>query len=269
MREYWGSENPPERVNLQFMMKLRNKIEHRNHPELDPGLYGECQAMLMNFEDLLTERFGRRFALAEDLGIALQFSLLRSSEQEEALRRLAGSSTTDVREFIDTFRADLPNEVSGSPKYSLGVYLVPKTVRNQNAADLAVQIVWFDESDSEERAAHEQLVAMIREKHIPVASKGLMKPSEVKDRLSECLPHKVTMDTHRRAWQYYEVRPPERSDRPERTKPDFCVYDALSKGYGYTKAWVKYLCRKLADPAEFEAVTGKEPIPKEVETPAT
>ena len=33
------------------LVALRNKIEHRDHPELDPALYGECQATLMNFEE--------------------------------------------------------------------------------------------------------------------------------------------------------------------------------------------------------------------------
>jgi hypothetical protein len=37
---YYGGNNPPEKKNLEFMIRLRNKIEHRNHPELDPALYG-------------------------------------------------------------------------------------------------------------------------------------------------------------------------------------------------------------------------------------
>ena len=37
LRRYYGGDNPPERKNLEFMAALRNRIEHRDHPELDPA----------------------------------------------------------------------------------------------------------------------------------------------------------------------------------------------------------------------------------------
>ncbi len=57
--QYYGSQNPPERKNLQFLIGLRNKIEHRHLPELDAALYGECQAALLNLEELLVAQFGQ------------------------------------------------------------------------------------------------------------------------------------------------------------------------------------------------------------------
>ena len=44
LKQYYGSDNPPVRKNLEFLVGLRNKIEHRHLPELDASLYGECQA---------------------------------------------------------------------------------------------------------------------------------------------------------------------------------------------------------------------------------
>jgi hypothetical protein len=43
-------------------------------PNLDPALYGECQAALLNFERVLTQEFGDAYALAESLAVSLQFS---------------------------------------------------------------------------------------------------------------------------------------------------------------------------------------------------
>ena len=96
VRHYYLGDNPPQRANLEFMVRLRNKIEHRDHPELDPALYGECQAMLMNFEELLTCEFGEHHAASGQLAVALQFSSLRPDAQEEALRRLQSSAATDL-----------------------------------------------------------------------------------------------------------------------------------------------------------------------------
>jgi hypothetical protein len=44
LKQYFGDRQPPERKNLEFLIGLRNKIEHRHLPGLDPALYGECQS---------------------------------------------------------------------------------------------------------------------------------------------------------------------------------------------------------------------------------
>ena len=56
LERYWGGRNPPERSNIQFFIGLRNKIEHRSTPALDISIFGECQALLFNFEDLTVIR---------------------------------------------------------------------------------------------------------------------------------------------------------------------------------------------------------------------
>ena len=47
LAEYFKNKHPPVRKNIEFLLGLRNKIEHRHLPALDPILYGECQAALM------------------------------------------------------------------------------------------------------------------------------------------------------------------------------------------------------------------------------
>lgn len=257
--EYYGDQNPPERKNLEFIIALRNKIEHRSFPELDPALYGECQAMLMNFEDLLTQTFGKDYALAGDLAVSLQFSILRPEEQEKAIRRLQQSAGTDILKFVERFRTDLPPEILESSRFSLKVFLVPKTANRESSSDLAVEFVPYDPSKPEEMEGLRKVTTLIKEKRIPIASKGLHRPGEVVEELREreCIPLKVDMHMHTMAWKYYEVRPPTDSDNPYSTKMQFCVYDNLVGGYGYTDAWINYLCRKLSDPDEYEAATGR------------
>jgi Protein of unknown function (DUF3644) len=82
MAEFWGTEHPPVRKNLEFFVRLRNKIEHRSMPSLDIAIFGECQALLFNFEDLITREFGNKYALNESLSLALQFSSHRNEQQQ-------------------------------------------------------------------------------------------------------------------------------------------------------------------------------------------
>lgn len=67
LKQYYGDQNPPERKNLEFLIGLRNKIEHRQLPHLDATLFGECQACLLNLEEMLVTEFGSRFALTANL----------------------------------------------------------------------------------------------------------------------------------------------------------------------------------------------------------
>lgn len=108
IKQFFEDKNPAERKNIEFINGLRHKIEHRNFPELDPALYGECQAMLMNFEELLVKEFGDGYALAENLAVSLQFSRVRQDEQRDALKALAASETSTVMEYITKFRGGLP-----------------------------------------------------------------------------------------------------------------------------------------------------------------
>ncbi|MEC3905109.1 DUF3644 domain-containing protein [Leclercia adecarboxylata] len=39
------------------MIGLRNIIEHRGLPEIDTLTFGECQAAINNFEDILEKEF--------------------------------------------------------------------------------------------------------------------------------------------------------------------------------------------------------------------
>ena len=263
LRQYYGDTNPPQRANLQFMLALRNKIEHRHHPELDPALYGECQAMLMNLEELLTREFGDAQSIAGQLAVSLQFSALRPEAQQKALRRLQASQAKDLLEFIERFRANLAPGVFESSAYSMRVFLLPKLAVRERNADLAVEWVLYDGSKPEEMEKLQKVTALIKEKRVPIASEGLLKPSEVVERLGECLPFRVNMHTHTQAWRTYRVRPVGDAKEKARTRPDFCVYDELACGYGYTPAWVDYLCRKLQDEREFARVAGKPPVRKE------
>jgi hypothetical protein len=260
VKRYYGDQHPPARHNLRFIIGLRNKIEHRNLPDLDPALYGECQSMLMNFEDLLTQEFGQRYSLAESLAVSLQFSKAMPSQRAKAIRGLAASTVKSVRDYIQKFRGGLPAEILNSTEYSFSVYLVPKLANRQNASDIAVEFVRYDPTKPEEMEKLQNVTALIREKQVPVANLGLKKPGQVVGLLRARIPFKLSMDTHTRAWKHFGVRPQGGDADPKKTDTRYCVYDDLHGDYGYTDAWVEFLAKELADPAKYEAITGKKPI---------
>jgi hypothetical protein len=258
LTKFHGANSPPERRNVEFLIGLRNKIEHRHLPEFDASLYGECQAALLNLEELLVAEFGKRFALTEQLAVSLQFSQVITAEKRMAARSLARGAAKTVASYIERFRGNLPSTVLNSMKYSFNVFLVPKVANRQSAADAAVQFVRVDEASPEELLRLERLNVLIREKHIPIANLDLLKPGQVVAQVKAALPHAFTMATHTLAWRCYEVRPMGKSDHPERTLSQYCVYDPVHRDWLYTHAWVELLKRDLADPQRYEALASSK-----------
>ena len=262
LKQYYRDRTPPERKNLEFLLGLRNKIEHRHLPELDASLYGECQAALLNFERMLVDEFGRKYALTEQLAVALQFSQSIPAEKKRAAQVLASQNARTVKDYIQQFRGRLPSTVLNSTKYSFNVFLVPKVVNRNNVADVAVQFVHVDEASEEELSRLEKLNVLIREKHIPIANLDLFNPSQVVAKLEERLPFQINMATHTDAWKHFRVRPPSNDPQPKRTRPEYCIYDGVHRDYVYTQAWVEKLVRELSTEGGYENVVGRKPRQK-------
>lgn len=259
LKQHYSDKNPPERKNLEFLIGLRNKIEHRHLPELDSSLFGECQAALLNLETLLVAEFGHKYALTEQLAVSLQFSQMIPDEKAKATKQLVLSASKSVVDYVEKFRSGLPNAVLNSMKYSFSVYLVPRVSNREKAADAAVQFVRVDEASEEELKRLEKLNVLIKEKHIPIANLGLYKPGEVVSELERRLPFRIKMADHTEAWRHFGVRPPARDPHPERTRPEYCSYDDVHEDYVYAKAWVEMLVREFSDAAKFEEITGRPP----------
>ena len=262
IKQHFGGTHPAERRNLEFLVGLRNKIEHRHLPELDAGLYGECQASLLNLEDLISVEFGDKYSLTEQLAVSLQFTRVIPSEKKAAAKILAGATVKTVREYVETFRGGLPAAVLNSTKYSFNVFLVPRVVGRKSIADVAVEFVKVDEASKEELERMERLNVLIKEKHIPIANLDLHKPSEVVAKVGSALLHRFTMSNHTAAWHHYGVRPDSGAARPETTMSQYCVYDVVHADYVYTTAWIDKLAHDLKSAENFQRVTGRDAVPK-------
>jgi len=262
LKQWYFDKNPAERQNLRFLVGLRNKIEHRHLPELDAGLYGECQAALMNLEDFLVNEFGAKWSLSEDLAISLQFSRVVPAAKRAVLRKLAATASRGVRDYVERFRGGLPADVLNSSRYSFSVYLVPKTANRASASDASVEFIPYDESKPEEMARLEKLTTLIKEKLIPVANLELLKPSDVVKEVQARVPFRINSHTHVQAWRHHKLRPGHGEAKPEKTRQEYCVYDHAHRDYLYTRAWVELLSRDLADAASYEDIVGQPPRPK-------
>lgn len=234
--EYVFNENDPIRKNLELFIKLRNKIEHRNLPAIDPELIGECQALVLNFESWLIDNFGKDNSLIDTIFIPIQIT--------SAKRILPKSNLeNNVIEFIKNYRNILGLNILNSQKFTFKAFLVPKIGNHRSSSDIAIEFIKYDESNPEEMAKYDKAIIAIKEKHIPVSNLDLYKPSQVLEKL-KLKGIKKKMNWHTNMWRKYKVRPIGNTRNSEQTKKEYCIYDKPHKDYLYTDAWVSLLIGK-------------------------
>lgn len=230
-KEFFKDDNNIIYKNILFFCELRNKIEHRFMPSIDPIISGECQSFLLNFENLLVEEFGEKHSIIDSLFIPLQFTtqkrnLLKTKESEKVL------------DFIRQFRNSLDSDISNSQEYSFKAYFVPKLGNHRNSSDIAIEYVKFDPNNLEEMKKYEEMFVGVKERTVAVANQGKYKPSNVLEILKEKGIIK-NMTWHTKMWKKYEVRP-----NPQKCNTKYCQYDEPHRDYIYTKEWINLLAKE-------------------------
>lgn len=258
VKEFYGTDNPPERKNLEFFIKLRDKIEHRFTPELDHDIFGECQAMLINYEHLLGKEFGDENTINENLTFSLQFSKLLHNEQIKVFKKRQTEDYKNLKRFVAEYRRGLKKEILESLNYNFRVYMIPKVGNHSTSSDFAVEFVKYDLSNQSEMEKYQKFVIAVKDKQVPIEG---FKAGDVSRKIFDAL--KSEMPTgwrfnasshHVKCWKYYKVRPSTRDKNPENTTAKYCFYDKTFEQYGYTQEWVDFLIKKLKDKAEYKKV---------------
>ena len=231
--------------NLEFFIKLRNKIEHRHidRREVDLLIFGECQALLFNYENLLIQLFGREFALNEALVYSLQFSQLRTPSQKKANKSALSKDLSDLTGFVEKYRNSLSDEEYNSQEYSIKLIQIPK-ISNTNRSDAAVEFVRWDALSEEDKAAYEKITVIVKDKKVKVEGANVrrLKPSEVVAQVNDKFKtFALTTNLHAVLYKLFRIRPENGAEEPFETNTKYCLYDEPHGDYVYQPEWVDFL----------------------------
>lgn len=263
VEEHWPDGGPVS-ANLDFFIRLRNRFEHR-HASADAPLVlavaGHAHALLVNYEEELTTLFGPERSLATRLRFPV-FVGTFSPSGEQALRRLRKTLPHDLQNFLTEYYAGLDEATANDSRFEFrlraSLELSPK-----DPDATAIQFTHLADMTEEERAVIEELGrkggVVIREQTRPVSGHGLLLATGVVDAVQSSIPFWFAMHHFVRAYQRAKVRPGPKDARPERTRQDFCLFDAPSGQYRYTTAFANWLVKKCKTEASFEETTGLPP----------
>jgi len=164
--KYFKDETTSVRRNLEFFSGIRDLIVHRNIPELDPGIFGECQANILNFNHFLIENFGQKHRIDYMLSYSLQIFAQPKNFIEATKKELKKKSAKEVVEFIKSFRSSLSDDIYSSDGYSFKAVLIK--VQNHESKD-ALALRFVNEKDLTEEQK-EQLknsgIVLVKEKKV-------------------------------------------------------------------------------------------------------
>ncbi len=241
--ERYGSLSEAVKANLQFFIGLRNKIEHHNvaEREVDTSIFEECQAFLFNYENLLIGLFGSEYAINESLAFSLQFSHMRTREQEQASKNVLSAEMGEIQNYIEDYRSNLSQEVLNSREYWIKLIPTPK-ISNTKRGDLSVEFVRLDELDP---VMHSQITGIIKDKKVLVEAKnaGKFLPGKVVEKVKEATRLDFNLHHHRCLYTVFSVRPPGKDPNPENTNTKYCHYDSVNMNYVYQENWVEIIVK--------------------------
>lgn len=74
------------KANLKFLIGIRHEIEHQMTQRIDDMISAKLQACCLNFNGALKSMFGTEYGLDKELGVALQFVAIASSQRDLLLK---------------------------------------------------------------------------------------------------------------------------------------------------------------------------------------
>lgn len=236
--------------NLNFFIKLRNKIEHRHidRDEIGIMIFGECQSLLYNYENTLIELFGEDYALNESLSFSIQFSRIRKKTQIEASKKLLSKEIKELKTFIDNYRTTLPEEVFNTQEYSIKLIQVPK-ISNTDRSDLAIEFVNWSTVSDEDKENYQKVTAIIKDKVLKkeAINPGRRKPTDVLNKVNKEIDFNITHFDHKCLYCCLRIRPGSGNDitDPFDTNTDYCHYDEVHDDYVYQDAWAELIIKGI------------------------
>ncbi len=148
--KYWGLErclnddacplDDPTKLNLRFLIGLRNEIEHHGSSGADERLSGRYLACCLNYERYICDLFGEQCSLDAAVAFTLQFRDLTISTTKET----ADPLPSNVDKYIQEFDAKLSDDVMQSQHFRRRFLFIPVVTSKRAQADEVVEFVKFD-----------------------------------------------------------------------------------------------------------------------------
>lgn len=241
------------KANLEFFIKLRNKIEHRHIDKEDVGLniFGECQALLYNYENTLIKLFGEDFSINESLAFSLQFSKMRTTEQSSANKKILAKDILEINKFIEKYRSGLKKDIFNSQEYSIKLIQIPRISNDSKKNVPAIEFVNWSNLSKEDKEKYTKVTTLIKDKIIKteVINPGKLKAGDIVSKVIEKTSIKdFNHHDHLCLYYLFSIRPiSEEVVDAFKTNTKYCHYDEVHNDYVYQEDWADFIVKIITE----------------------
>jgi hypothetical protein len=213
--------------NLEFLIELRNEIEHRSTTRIDDTISTQLQACCVNFNDVIKKEFGAQYGLERRLPIALQFMTF-SSDQRAVLKR-ATNLPRNITTMLDAFSNRMTEAEKLDPHFSYLVNFAPVLANRPGGAD---EIIEFSKATPEQAGS----VTFIKE-----VDKVKYRPGQIVDMMKKEGYPLFNMQRHTELWKSLHAKTP-------RLGFGSTIYG--KEGWGWNEFWLKRVREHCAENAQ-------------------
>jgi hypothetical protein len=257
------ADNDPTRMNVEFFVGLRNRIEHRYQDAIMSITEAESHAYVINFETELVKRFGSEHSLGADLRFPVFVQTLTPAgvDAQRTLRRnLPGSTAT----YITEFQAALSEDLKSDERFTYRVLLIP-VKGPKTEADMAVTFVRQD--DLTESELHEMVgkdgSVIVAEKYRDVVYRNELLPKAAAAAVQELIPFSFSVNDFTRLRKKWLVGPTASgSTQQMANSANFCAYSPAFSQTVYRPSLIARMAKALEIEAGFTSEMGYKPSPK-------
>lgn len=232
--------------NLDFFNEIRDQIVHAHQDSsvIDAKIFGQCQALLFNFEHFIENNFSKESGFPSGFNFALQLSKGFSEEQWNTIKKKLSREASDITTFIDLYKDNLDGSIRQSQEFSFKAALVPIVSNSGKGSDF--KILFNNSGVSQESL--ENLIVIEKQKSIAVVNPGKLLPGKalkkIKDRTGLNINHH-----HLTAIQFVlsirETKHDKKDYNPSKTNTKYCHYDEPVDKHLYTEDFVDHISELL------------------------
>ena len=126
--------------NLEFLIGLRNQVEHKKATGLDSYLSARYQACALNFNFFLKKLHGEKYGLDQSLALSLQFAELDYS-QSKIIKDKENLIPRNIVSYVADFDSKLSDAEIKSDRFAYRLLFTKVIAKRQGQADRVIEFI--------------------------------------------------------------------------------------------------------------------------------
>jgi hypothetical protein len=211
--------------NLNFLIGLRNQIEHKNSLGLDSYLSARYQACALNFNYYLKKFNGDKYSLDKKLALSLQFSELDDS-QSKIIKDKEKLIPKEILSYISKFDNNLSEAIVKNERFAYRLLFTKIVAKRKGQADRVIEFI-DPKSNLSKNISKEYWVKEEREKE-------KLSATQVVQEIQKAGFKNFGMYQHTRFWQQHDGKNPKKG-----------FGTTVVKYWYWYRNWIDFILSKL------------------------